>query len=125
MLPFEGGFHDLSSVALIQLLLLADQPRTVRIDLESDRYQAAGKRIKFGWDVAVSNTISAVDLVLDQATLTSSGSATTDVLSDVRQHVNGLAFSPSVVGMDTSGYLGTGNSDPGFLEIDDIAFVSQ
>jgi spore coat protein H len=124
MLPFDGGFHDLTSVGHIQMLILADQPRTVRIELESDRYQAAGKRIRFGWEVPVSNSISAVDLVLDEATLPSWGTGTTDELSDVRQHVNGLAFSPSVVGMDASGYLGSGKSDPGHLEIDDIAFVS-
>ena len=122
MMPFEGGFHDLTSLSHIQMLLLTDQPRTVRIDLESDRYHAASKRIRFGWEVSVSNTITAVDLLLDNATLPSWGTGTTDVLSNVRQHVNGLAFSPSVVGMDASGYLGSGNSDPGYLEIDDIAF---
>ncbi len=124
MLPFEGGFHDLTSVGHVQMLLLTDQPRTVRIDLESDRYQAADKRIKFGWDVPVSNGISAVDLLLDNATLPSWGTGTTDVLNNVRQHVNGLSFNPSVVGLDASGYLGTGNSDSGYLEIDDIVFVS-
>jgi hypothetical protein len=124
ILPLEGAFHDLTSVSSIRMLLASDQSRTVRIDLESDRYQAAGKRIRFGWDVPVGNAATAVDLALDQATLPSWGSGTTDVLANVIQHVSGLSFSPSVVGTNDSGYLGSGKSDAGHLEIDDIAFVS-
>jgi hypothetical protein len=124
VLPFENGFHDLTSVAHIRMLLLSDQPRTVRVELESDRYQAAGKRIRFGWEVPVVNSVTSVELTLDQATLPSWASGTTDSLTDVRQHVYGLSFSPLPVDLNDAGYLGSGKSDAGSLEIDDVVFVS-
>lgn len=121
---FSGGFHDLTTVSRLQLILRTDQPRVVRIDLESDLYQAASKGIKFGWDVPVTNARTAVDLLIDTATLPSWGTGTTDVLSNVRTHINGIAFNPSVLGRNVSGYLGANVSDPGYLQIDDVQFVS-
>jgi len=119
---FKDSFHDLTSVARLRMILRTDQPRVVRVDLESDLYQAAGKGIKFGWDVPVTNAPTAVDLLIDTAKLPSWGTGTTDVLSNVRTHVNGIAFNPSPVGRDGTGYLGAGKSDPGYLEVDDVQF---
>jgi spore coat protein H len=121
---FAGGFHDLTQVARLHLVLRTDHPRTVRIDLESDLYQAPNKGIKFGWDVPVTNQPTTVDLLLDSAKLPSWGTGTTDVLANVRTHINGLAFNPSPVGRDALGYLGANASDPGYLEIDNVQFVS-
>lgn len=124
-MPFKNGFHDLTSVAQVRLLLRTDQPRTVRIELESDLYQTSNTGIKFGWEVAVTSLPTPVRLVLDNAMLPSRAKGATDALSRVRTHVNGLSFNPSVVGRNASGNLGSGNSDPGFLEIDDIQFLGQ
>jgi hypothetical protein len=124
-MPFANGFHDLTSVAQVRLLLRTDQPRTVRIELESDLYQTPNKGIKFGWEVTVTNSPTPVRLVLDNARLPSRAKGTSDALSHVRTHVNGLSFNPSVVGRNASGNLGSGNSDPGTLEIDDIQFLAQ
>jgi hypothetical protein len=62
--------------------------------------------------------------MLDAAQLPSWGTGTTDVLSHVRTHVNGIAFNPSPVGRDASGYLGANASDTGYLEIDNVQFGS-
>lgn len=122
-MPFTNGFQDLTSVAQVRLILRTDQPRTVRIELESDLYQEPKKGIKFGWDVAATSSPTQVRLLLNNAKLSAKG--TTDVLSHVRTHVSGLTFNPSVVGRNASGNLGSGNSDPGYLEIDDVQFLAQ
>jgi spore coat protein H len=124
-MPFTNGFQDLTSVAQVRLLLRSDQPRTVRIELESDLYQESNTGIKFGWEVAVTSSPTPVRLVLNNARLPFLVKRTTDALSHVRTHVSGLTFHPSVVGRNESGNLGSGNSDPGYLEIDDVRFLAQ
>ena len=104
-LPFANGFHDLSSVAHVRLLLRTDQPRTVRIELESDLYQQAQR---FGWEVAVTSVPTQVNLTIDNARPPSSSAGTGDALSHVRTNVSGLTFQPSVVGRNASGRLGPG-----------------
>lgn len=124
-MPFTDGFHDLTSVGQVRMLLRTDQPRTVRIELESDLYQSSNKGINFGWEVAITTTPTPVRLVLDNARLPSRATGTTDVLSRIRSHVNGLTFNPAVVGRNASGNLGSGNEDPGYLQIDDIQFLPK
>jgi hypothetical protein len=121
---FGGGFHDLTSVARLQMILRTDQPRTVRIDLESDLYQAPNKGIKFGWDVPVTSVPTSVNLLIDTAQLPSWGTGTTDVLSHVRTHINGIAFNPAPLGRNATGYFGANKSDPGYLEVDNVQFTS-
>ncbi len=124
-MPLADGARNLTSVTHVRLLLRTDQPRTVRIELESDRYSPSNKGLKFGWDVAVTNSPTPVDLMLENARLPSSAKGTNDALRQVRTGVSSLVFRPSVVGRNASGYLGPGKSDGGYLQIDDIQFSTQ
>jgi spore coat protein H len=121
-MTLTNGSHDLTSLTHVRLLLRTDQPRTVRIELESDLYPQSNKGLKFGWEVAVTSSPTPVDLILDNARLPSSAKGTIDALSHVRTDVSGLTFQPSVVGRNASGHLGSGKSDRGYLEIDDLQF---
>lgn len=120
---FEGGVRDLTAVRAIRIRLAADRPRNVRIDLESSLYQAGDQGIKFGWEIPVSTTPTTIELVMDSAALPSWG-MTTDVLAMVRKGMSGLAFNTTPEGRNALGLLGAGKSDPGFLRIDDVQFLS-
>ena len=122
-LGLEGGAHDLTAVKTIRMRIAADRARSVRIDLESGTYQAGNQGIKFGWDVPVSVTPTTIDLIVDASTLPSWG-MTTDVLATVRKSITGLAFNPTPIGRNGAGFLGAGQSDTGFVRIDDVQFLS-
>lgn len=124
-MPFNSGFHDITSVSQVRMILRTDQPRTVRVELESDLYQSSNNGIHFGWEVAVTSAPTPVRLVLDNARLPSRVTETTDVLSHICTRVSGLTFNPFVVGLNASGNLGSHNSDPGYLQIDDIQFLMK
>jgi len=119
---FVNGANDLTTVKTIRVQLAADRARSVRIDLESGLYQRGNEGLKFGWDVPVTPTPTTTELVLDLAAIPT-WSTTTDDLATVRKAMSGLSFSPTPAGRDASGMLGVGQSDPGFLRIDDVQFV--
>jgi hypothetical protein len=121
--PLAGGYQDLTVVKEIHMRLRSDHQRVVRIDLESDKYVAGNAGIKFGWEVPVADTPTDVVLVVDKATLPSWASIRTDTLTTVRPHISGVAFNPATIARNSSGYLGPGVIDPGFLEVDDVLFV--
>lgn len=124
VLPFTGGYSDLTGATRIRMMLRSDRARTIRLDLESDVYVAANAGIKFGWEVLVNSTSTQVDLLLSNAALPAWASVRTDSLAAVLKHVNGIAFNPAPVGRGGSGFLGADKSDPGFLEIDDVQVVT-
>lgn len=112
----------LSTLTGVRLLLRADAPRTLRIDLDSSEYQASNEGIKFGWDVQVGPSESAVELRFAAAELPAWARPTSDELSRVLARVEGLAFHPYCAGRDAAGFLQSPGTEPGFLELDQIEF---
>ena len=119
-LRFEDAPRALSTLSGIRLLLRADTPRTLRIDLDSSEYEASIEGIKFGWDVDVGPSASEVELRFADAKVPLWARPTSDMLSRVLARVEGLAFHPYCNGRDAAGFLPAGGSDPGFLELDQI-----
>jgi spore coat protein CotH len=124
-LGLAGGTQSLASHTGIRLLLAADQARTVRIDLESDRHQAGDEGIKFGWEVPVDTTPTPVVLRFSEATLPSWARVTGDDLAVVLDAVSGIALHPFCVGRDGTGYLPGRTTDPGRLQIDDVEIFAE
>jgi len=122
--PFAEAYQDLTPMKRLRVLMRADKPRSVRIDFDSDLYQAANTGIRFGFDAQVTDQLTALDLSLDTAQLPSWATGVTDVWSKIRTHVSRIEFSPSVLGRDTLGNLGPNIVDSGYLEIDDVEFVA-
>jgi hypothetical protein len=112
----------LSTLSGLRLLLRADSPRTLRIDLDSDVYQASQEGIKFGWDIPVEATPRQVELRFADAKLPPWARLTSDSLERVLERVEAIAFHPYCAGRDAAGFLPKGGSDPGFLEIDQLEF---
>ena len=108
----------------LRILMRADKPRSVRIEFDSDLYQAANTGIRFGIDTQVTDQLTTLDLSLDTAQLPSWATGVTDDWSKIRTHVNRIEFNPSVLGRDTLGNLGPNIDDSGYLEIDDVEFVA-
>jgi hypothetical protein len=121
-LRLESAPRDVSALSGVRLLLRSDSPRTLRIDLDSTEYEASVEGIKFGWDVQVSSSALAVELRFADAALPTWARATSDQLSRVLARVESLAFHPYCAGRDATGFLPPGQSDPGFLELDQIEF---
>jgi hypothetical protein len=119
-LPFRGRPLDLSERSGIRLKLRTDSARTVRIDLDSQLYEAGVEGIKFGWEVAATSAPLTVELPFADATLPVWARATGDELPVILHSVEALAFQPVCNGRDSSGLLAEGATDPGFLELDAI-----
>jgi hypothetical protein len=120
-LGFQNRPVDLSKYSGIRMTLRTDSPRTVRVDLDSLLYEASIEGIKFGWEVAASNTPLTVELPLAAASLPVWAHATGDQLPAIRARVEALAFHPMCNNREAlGGLLAEGTSDAGFLELDAI-----
>lgn len=121
-LRLEGAPRALSALSGIRLLLRADSPRILRIDLDSVGHEAPDEGIKFGWEVPIDSTAKQVEVRFSDASLPSWSRPTTDNLSRVLDQVDGIAFHPYCAGRDSAGFLPPDGADPGFLQIDQIEF---
>jgi len=120
-LGFQGRPIDLSQLTGVRLTLRTDSPRTVRVDLDSQLYEASVEGIKFGWEVAASSTPLTVELRFAEATLPVWAHATGDQLPAIRQRVEALAFHPMCNNREAlGGLLAEGTTDAGSLELDAI-----
>lgn len=124
-LGFGGTAVDTSSLGGVRLVLTSDQPRIVRLDLESPEHLAANEGIRFGWDVPVDDKPVVVELRFADAALPSWARATGDQLELVRKQVTGLVFHPIAEGRTSQGYFPDGVTDQGSLRIDDIVLFSE
>jgi len=106
----------------------ADQDRTVRIDVSSPNNSQESEGICLGWDVALSNTQMAIVVKLANATIPSWAKSRAnpphDDPSQVFANMRGLVARPQPVGVGSTGFYGANGSDTGFVELDDVQFVS-
>jgi len=125
-IPLASGQYDVRALTGIRLWLRADQPRTLRIDLDSPASSLANEGIRIGWDVAVSEEARAVEVAFDDARVPAwvvdQGRDPGDDPSAILRTLTGLHFAPQCVGRDASGQLPEGETDRGFVAIDDIEF---
>lgn len=122
-IPVAGGTFDASGLTGIRMWLRADRARTLRFDLDSPESSRATEGIRSGWEVPVSEEPRLVELLFQDAALPSWAVADgpSDDLQSILRTLTGLVFFPSCEGRDLStGQLGQGVTDPGFLEVDQI-----
>jgi hypothetical protein len=122
-LPFAGGATDLGRVERLRVLLRADAPRTLRIDVESARYPGDDAAARYGWDVAVSREARVATRRLADLALPAWSTATPLPLAEVLARATGLSFHPQPVGRLASGFFPAGASDAGAISIDEIELV--
>ncbi len=125
-MPIDCGSFDVRELTGIRLWLRADEERTLRLDLDSQYSSAASDGIRFGWDVEVTGEGTQVEVRFDDAAIVAwainEGLDPGDDLDDILRTLNGLVFFPLCNDRNSSGQLGEGETDVGFLEVDDIEF---
>lgn len=122
-IPVAGGTFDARGLTGVRMWLRADGPRTLRFDLDSPESSRASGGIRSGWEVAVSDQPRLVELLFQDAAIPSWAVADgpNDDLQNVLRTLSGLVFFPNCAGRDLStGQLGEGVTDPGFLQVDQI-----
>jgi hypothetical protein len=118
-LPLPGP-TPLPDLVGIRLRARADAIRNVRIELDSEAQRDDPDSPRYGWDVLLAP--QAMDLTLDAAKLSLSSGAPAGAapsLEAVLQGVVALTIVPESRGRK-NGIYGSGKSDPGFVQIDDI-----
>jgi spore coat protein H len=123
--PLRGGAQDLRDKSGVRLLVRTDQPRSLRIDLESAEYVASNEGIKFGWDVLIGAEPQAIEVRFDAAAIPSWALSTDDDRDNILAVVSGLAFQPSCAGRDAGGYLPEESTDQGFFQLDRVEFFTD
>lgn len=121
-LPIQGQPVDISALSGIRLTVRTDSPRTLRVDLDSQRYKAADEGIKLGWDVAATSTATTVELHFADAAVPPWAEPVGDEPANIFAAISGLAFHPYCSGRNDDGMLSDDASDPGYLEVDAIEF---
>jgi spore coat protein H len=114
IIPLASGSIDVSNMAGIRFRAKSDRERTLRVEITGAE-NGDPTSARRGWDVDVGTDASTLEVRFDKA-------ADTDFLKSV----TGIAFQPHV---DCSGcvegFLGAGNTDKGFLDIDEIVLFSE
>ena len=122
------GYLDATPLEGIRFLARADEPRWLRVDVESPAHSQGLGGIHFGWDVHLTELPQLVELrfadlaVPEWAVL--QGLDPRDDLDAVRKAILGVGFRPDINGLDEAGFLHEGVTDSGHVVIDDIEFFA-
>lgn len=109
-LRMQSAQVDLSGMRALTLVLKADGPRRVRVEL--DLVEPDGStQPRPGWSVDVSQEPRSVTLEFGEL----------DRLGPVR----GVMIQVDPHGLDRDGFLPAGQSDQGFLQLDDLEFIPR
>jgi spore coat protein H len=118
--PFTPLPADLSGLTGIRLKVRSNEPRTLRLDIDSPKNSGRDKGAEVGWDVQAGATATPVELLFANAKLPVWATPTGDSLTAIQQNATGLMFRPQCNHRDASGQLPAGTTDQGWVDIDDI-----
>jgi spore coat protein CotH len=128
-----GGRASLadSGVTEIHFKARSNAPRQLRVDIESPENPETNQGVCLGWDVNITTEAQEYVVTLATAAIpswrlgqTPQPVPTTD-RNAVFNNLIGLVFRPLAIGRLASGLFPAGASDLGYVEIDDIEFVTQ
>lgn len=124
-MPFpRGAAIDLKVKGGIRFIAKADTARLVRLDLSSAKYSNPYSGVFFGWELVLGVEAKEYTLDLADLSLPSWGKPIPETLEDILAAVNGLQWSPYIIGRGgNTGLLIAGAEDEGFIQIDDIQFL--
>jgi len=122
-LPLAGGAADLRRTEGLRLLLRADAPRELRIDVESRRYPSDAAEQRYGWDLNVGVAPRRLTLAFGDLSLPAWSEVEPLPLEEVLANATALSFHPQPRGRLPSGFFPPGGSDSGVIRIDDVEFL--
>lgn len=119
-----GPSADMRGIRAIRFTARADTSRFVRLDLVSGRYSDSYSGVFYGWEAQLGPQAKTFTLDFGALALPSWGAPIPETLEHILEAVNGLQWSPTVLGRDSrTGLLGEGKEDSGYIQIDDIQFL--
>lgn len=121
IIPVTAG-ADLTPRTGIRFWVRADQPRTLRLDIDTPHASAANDYTRYGWDVSVTAQAAQVELLFANAAIPALAAAPGYTIQDALAATTGFLFSPAVVNLDATGQLPAGTKDSGALYFDDFEF---
>jgi hypothetical protein len=122
--PFTGGAQDYRARTGLRLRVRADEARVLRVDLESPTQTASTRGVRVGWDVPVGPVAKTVELRFEDARVPD-WAVSQDLdpkvpLQTILQAITGVALHPYCNGRTGLGFLPEGETDPGFVQVDDV-----
>ena len=129
----DGGQATLvdSGVTGIHFKARSNANRQLRVDIESPNNPETNKGVCLGWDVNITTGAQEYVVTLATAAIPSwrLGQSPQPVPSTDRNAVfnqmTGLVFRPQAINRNSSGTFPDGVTDRGYVEIDDIEFVTE
>jgi spore coat protein H len=113
---------DLSAVKHVRLTLRADGERSVRVELDSKAYDDPYSGVRFGWDIEVGAEPTTFTLAMS-ALAPRAGAELEEDPDSIAAATGALMFQVNSHGLDDEGFFPAGESDAGFLQIDDLEFI--
>lgn len=131
-LNMSGGRADLigAGIKAIRFKARADSSRGLRFDIESPKNPESTKGVCIGWDVNLTAETQEFVVTLDTGAIPSwrldqSPAPPVTDRNAVYQNATGLNLGPRAKGVSSDGFFPAGVTDLGFIEVDDISFVTQ
>ena len=117
-----AGPGDLAMLKALRVRMKADNIRSVRIELDSPRYKNGAESPRYGWEKLIGRQVSELDLPRDMLRLPGGGTQGEVPLDEILSQVSGLIITPQPLGLSDDGLFKVGQTDVGFLQVDDVAF---
>jgi len=121
-IPFASAPRDLTGLTGIRMKVRSDEPRILRLDIDSPKNTAANQGVEFGWEVQLGVTATTVTVSFANAKVPSWATDPGDSLAGVLQSATALMFRHECNHVDGTGHLPVGVTDNGWVDIDDIEF---
>ena len=126
MVRITGPARDLREFKGMRFMARADQPRTLRIELDSTFASAKDNWLRPGWDIDIDEEAGEFEVLVDDTDFpwwaASQGIEPASEVKDVLSATTGIIFFPQCNGVGASGFLPDDTTDKGFVEIDHIEF---
>jgi hypothetical protein len=113
---------SLTGLKSIRLRIIADNIRTVRVELDSPAYGDEAAE-HYGWSVLAGQLVDSPVLELSKLALPDGSRGPN--LGQILSSVAGLTITPEARGRSEAGFFPAGKVDVGFVQIDDIAIELQ
>jgi len=121
-IPFASAPKDLTALTGIRMKVRSDEPRILRLDIDSPQNTAGNQGVEVGWGVQLDVVPTTVTVLFATAKVPSWATDPHDSLAAILQSATALMFRPSCNHVDATGHLPVGVTDNGWVDIDDIEF---
>jgi hypothetical protein len=123
---FNEPTVNLSQIRTLRFKAKANVARTLRVEIGSSKYKTvtSGPSPRFGWDVMVGPTAGTVTLDMSRLGLPVGAMSVGQSTGEILPEASGITFNAYPNGKGSNGLLPMGQSDKGWVEIDDVELLN-